>query len=143
MKKILLIISICLIGVCLGLPSIYASEKNSRTLRENNNEYFSNCYLVASGDVTFTFQLSDIKIGLHRDLILYWPIIFNEPNVDVTILDKKDGNILWQNNVDQDQWVLHLVGFRGMYNTDGSTLENLIVNLDGRAAFISINLEGN
>lgn len=141
MKKILLIFIICIILIFAGLPSICAFEKNSRILRNNNNQRFSNCYLIASGDVTFTFQLSDIKIGPQRELIVYWPIIFNEPNANVTILDKKDGNILWQNTGTQEQWILHLVGFRGIYNNDGSTLENLIVNLDGKAAFISINME--
>jgi hypothetical protein len=142
MKKILIAIFLCSILIFTCIPTLQALQPIFKKPGENNNEVFSNCYIVSSGDITFTFQLTDFRIGLQRELILYWPIIFNEPDVEVAIYAKKGGEVLWQNNVDEDQWVLHLIGFRGIYNNDGSTMENLRANLDGKAACILIEMEG-
>ena len=141
MKKILKILLLCSMLFITSVPAFQALQLGSFNPEKNTNEVFFHCYIVASGDITFTFQLTDIPIGLQRELILYWPMIFNEPDVDVTIYNRRGGDVLWQNNVDDDQWVLHLINFRGKYNTDGSTMENLRANIDGKASLILIRSE--
>ena len=131
-KKIMILI-IGILVIFLLFPSIPAI-----TTHENNKEIFTNCYIKATGSIDFTWQLCDIPIGLRYRFISYWPIVFNEPNVDVTIYSKKNRNILWEDSYESGQWVLYLVGFFGKYNTDGSTDETLIANLDGRVYFVMI-----
>ena len=50
---------------------------------------FTNCYIEATGSIDFTWQLHDIPLGLRYRFISFWPIVFNEPDVDVTIYSKK------------------------------------------------------
>jgi hypothetical protein len=133
MRRKLISLILVVLVVPLLLPSITATSTV-----ETKKEIFTSCYLEASGAIDFTYQLNDILVGLRYRLISFWPIVFNEPTVDVTIYSKKNGNILWEDNFDSGQWVLYLVGFIGKYNNDGSTADTLIANLDGRACFIMI-----
>jgi len=124
--------------VTLLLPSITATSTGS-----TKKEIFTNCYIEASGEIDFTWKLNDIPIGLRYRFISAWPIVFNEPNVDVTIYSKKNGEVIWQDNFESGQWGLYLVGFIGKYNNDGSTADTLIANLDGRACFVMISTSQN
>jgi hypothetical protein len=131
-RKIIGIIAGMLV-VSMLLPSIAATSTVG-----TKREVFKHCYIEATGEIDFTFKLNDIPIGLRYRYISFWPIVFIEPNVDVTIYSKKNGDILWEDTFESGQWVLYLVGFIGKYNTDGSTAETLIANLDGRACFVMI-----
>lgn len=115
------------------LPSITANSTP-----ESKKEVFIDCYIKATGSIDFTWKLNDIPIGLRYRFISYWPVVFNEPDVDVTIYSKKNGQILWEDTFESGQWVLYLTGFIGKYNNDGSTADTLIANLEGRACFILI-----
>jgi hypothetical protein len=104
---------------------------------------FFNCYIEASGPIDFTWKLSDISIGLRYRFIAYWPVVFKEPATDVTIYSKKNGEILWEDSFESDEWVMYLVGFIGKYNNDGSTDETLIANLEGKVSFLMVSPEWN
>jgi len=131
-RKVIGIILIMLV-VPLVLPSTAATSPT-----ENKKQVFANCYLEATGPIDFTFKINDIPIGLRYRFISFWPIVFNEPNADVTIYSKKNGRVLWEDTFDSGQWVLYLIGFFGKYNNDGSTAQKLMANLDGRTSFIMI-----
>jgi hypothetical protein len=131
-RKIIGIIAGMLV-VSMLLPSIAATSTVG-----TKREVFKHCYIEATGEIDFTFKLNDIPIGLRYRYISFWPIVFIEPNVDVTIYSKKNGDILWEDTFESGQWVLYLVGFIGKYNNDGSTAETLIANLEGSACFILI-----
>jgi len=129
-----------MIGIIIGmlvvamlLPSITATAPS-----ETKKRVFTGCYIEASGPIDFTWQLNDIAIGFRYRYISFWPVVFNEPDSDVTIYSKKNGDILWGDTFESGQWVLYLVGFIGKYNNDGSTADTLIANLEGRACFILI-----
>jgi hypothetical protein len=128
-----------------GYSTIPLAKENDATDKVVNTDtlYYVGCYIEASGEIDFTWQLNDIPIVFRYRYISYWPIVFNEPNVDVTIYSRKNGDILWVDSFESGQWILYLVNFIGEYNNDGSTSEKLIVNLDGRAAFVMISTEGN
>ena len=136
MKYKLIIVLIILLLV--SIPTLNASIKKLEESKSKNVETFTNCYIKGSGTIDFTWQLTDFPIGFGKEFILYWPVIFIEPDVDVTIYSEKNGEILWQDMIDSGQWTLHLFGFRGIYNNDGSTIENLIANLEGKASLIII-----
>ncbi len=88
-KMIGLIIGMLVVTVLL--PSITAISTDS-----TKKEIFTNCYIEASGEIDFTWQLNDIPIGFRYRYISFWPVVFNEPNVDVTIYSKKNGEVIWQ-----------------------------------------------
>lgn len=131
-RKIIYLIVGILVIIML-FPSITATSTCSA-----KKKTFINSYIKASGEIDFTWQLNDIPIGFRYRYISYWPIVFNEPNADVTIYSRKNGNVLWQDTFESGQWVLYLVNFIGKYNNDGSTTDTLIANLNGRAGFIMI-----
>jgi len=133
-----------MIGLIIGmmivtmlLPSLAATPTVG-----TKKEVFTQCYIKATGAIEFTWKLNDIPIGLRYRFISYWPIVFNEPNVDVTIYSKKNGDILWEDTIQSGQWVLYLVGFLGKYNNEGSSADTLIANLDGKACFVMLSTEG-
>ena len=140
MKVKLIIVLVFVLSIMISTPTLNASLTKSETSKVKNVKIFKNCYIEASGEIFFTWQLTDFPIGFGRNLILYWPIVFIEPNVDVTIYSNKNGEILWQDMIDSGQWTLRLFGYRGFYNNDGSTIENLIANLEGKASLISISI---
>ena len=133
MRRTIMGLIIGILVATMLLPSIAATSTFG-----NKKEVFKHCYIEATGEIDFTFKLNDIPIGLRYRYISFWPIVFIEPNVDVTIYSKKNGDILWEDTFESGQWVLYLVGFIGKYNNDGSTAETLIANLDGRACFVMI-----
>jgi len=142
MKKRGLYEILCIFGILLlSLPSLNASIVIQSDTQMKNSETFRNCYLKASGEIDFTWQLMDIPLPFIGRYIAYWPIVFLEPNTEITIYSKKDGDIIWNDMMDSGQWTLYLVGFRGIYNNDGSTAENLIANLEGKAIFIIVTSE--
>ena len=126
-----------LILIMLVVPILLPSITATSTV-ETKKEVFTQCYIEATGAIDFTWQLNDIPIGLRYRFISFWPVVFNEPDVDVTIYSRKNGDILWADTFNSGQWVLFLVGFIGKYNNDGSTTDTLIANLDGRACFILV-----
>jgi len=128
---------ICLIMGMLVVTVLFPSI-TATSIGSTKKEIFTNCYIEASGEIDFTWQLNDIPIGLRYRFISFWPVVFNEPNADVTIYSKKNGEVLWQDTFESGQWVLYLVNFLGKYNNDGSTAETLVANLDGRACFVMI-----
>ena len=147
MRRKIIGIIISMLIILNTVPFVNATvEKNDETTTKSgkiqkilgDKQAFINCYIDASGEIDFTFQIIDIPIGLQRELILYWPIIFIEPDVDVTIYSKKNGEILWQDNIDSGQWNLYLFVFRGIYNNNGSTIEKLIANLEGKALMVIV-----
>ena len=133
MRKKMIGIPIGILIVIMLLPSMTAISTIG-----TKKEIFKHCYIEATGPIDFTWKLNDIPIGLQYRFISFWPVVFNEPDVDVTIYSKKNGDILWQDTFESGQWVLYLVGFIGKYNNDGSTAETLIANLDGRTCFVMI-----
>ena len=124
--------------VTIFLPSITATSTDN-----TKKEIFTNCYIEASGEIEFTWKLNDIPIGLRDPFISYWPLVFNEPNVDVTIYSKKNGEVIWQDTFESGQWDLYLVSFIGNNNNDGTTADTLIANLDGRACFAILSTNQN
>jgi hypothetical protein len=123
-------------GILVCMLFIFTTFSTVSAIQEK--KVFTNCYIEATGSIDFTWQLNDIPLGLRYRFISFWPIVFNEPDVDVTIYSKKNGDILWKDTFESGQWVLYLVGFIGKYNNDGSTDETLIANLDGRTCFVMI-----
>jgi hypothetical protein len=126
-----------LILVMLMIPLLLPSTQATAPA-QTKRHVFANCYLEATGAIDFTFKINDIPIGLRYRYISFWPVVFNEPNVDVTISSRKNGRVLWEDTFNSGQWVLYLVGFFGKYNNDGSTAQTLRANLDGRTCFIMI-----
>jgi len=103
-----------------------------------SSEIFINCYVVASGPIDFTWQLSDIPIPFIGRFIAYWPVIYYGPQTEISIYSKKGGDLLWQDTIGSGELTMHLFCFRGVYNNDGSTSDTLIANLDGKSSFILI-----
>ena len=56
-----------------------------------------------------------------------------EPNVAVTIYAEKNGDILWQDTGLTGVWGMRLLLYSGIYTNEGSTEDQLIVNLQGNA----------
>ncbi len=127
-----------------GYSTVSLAQENSpsETSDHTDIEYFTGCYIEASGEIDFTWQLNDIPVGLRYRYISFWPIVFNEPNVDVTLCTKKNGDVLWEDSFESGQWVLYLVNFIGLYNNDGSSSDTLIANLDGRVTLVVISTKG-
>ena len=113
-------------------------EVNMPKIKQKNNNIFTTCFLTATGNVDFNFQLCDIPIGFNRRFISYWPIDFLGEDTLVTLYSEKNGDILWQNQNISEPWRMHLGFFRGLYSTDVLADGNLKINLFGKVGFVII-----
>ena len=138
MKKKIIGIIIGMLLITVFIPSISATQTFG-----NKKEVFKDCYVELTGTVVPVsgnlFQYLMFKYfyirpyGDDRAFVLFWLIEFLEPDVEVTIYDKKGGEILWQDTGLSGVWGMKLFWFFGIYTNDGSTDDKLVVNLQGTA----------
>lgn len=109
----------------------------------NKRDIFRDCYIEATGAIEpsggslfryVMFKYFYIRpFGDDRAFVLSWLIEFMEPNVVVTIYTEKNGEVLWQDTGLTGVWGLRLLWYSGIYTNEGSTENELIVNLQGNA----------
>lgn len=136
-RKIIAIMILTLLVIPL-IPSLSATPTFG-----NEKKVFRDCYIEATGDVEpsggslfryVMFKHFYIRpYGDDRAFVLFWLIEFLEPDVEVTIYDEKGGEILWQDTGLTGVWGLRLFWFFGTYTNEGSTDDQLVVNLHGNA----------
>lgn len=124
------------------LPSVGAITTNTTQPIGNGDKVFKNCYIEAQGLVDSSPPSNRplmFKIFYLRSLItdrafaLYWLIIFEEPEVTVTIYSEENGEVLWQNEFDPPAvWGFRLFRFNGHY-THFTDENGFHVNLRGNA----------
>jgi len=146
MKKKIIGIIIGTLLISLLMPSISANP----TLG-NKKEVFENCYVEATGDVEPSggslFRYVMFKIffirpyGDNRAFVFRWLIEFLEPDVTVTIYTEKNGDILWQDTGLNGVWGMRLFWYNGIYTNEGSTENQLVVNLEGNAKIVTVYTE--
>lgn len=139
MRMKILGILICVLLIATAMPLTNAINENSTegvATQKNNitkRRVFTTCYIEASGSVdhmwkTFWFR----PFRSDYAFISYWAISFLEPDVEVTIYNRENGRVLWQNENDYGQWGLKLIGYFGVYtNPPGD--DDLRINLRGKA----------
>jgi hypothetical protein len=141
LKKKKILILICLIFISTVIHSIGAIPSNNSKSLRNENVVFKKCYIEANGlvdDMPQSNRPLMIKIFFIRSFIndrafaLFLQIIFEEPDVDVTIYSEKDGLVLWNNENASGVWGLRLIRFNGYY-TDFTDENGFHVNLHGNA----------
>jgi hypothetical protein len=125
----------------LMIPLIPGSA--STTTFGNEKKVFTDCYIEATGDVEpsggslirfVMFKWFYIRpYNDDRAFVFLWLIEFLEPDVEVTIWDEKGGDILWQDIGLTGVWGLKLFWYKGIYTNDGSSDDQLVVNLRGNA----------
>ena len=144
-RKIIGMIIILLIASLL-LPSILATPTFG-----NKKEIFKDCYIEATGDIepsggslikyvmwkNFWFR----PFGDDRAFVFLWLIEWMEPDVTVTIYQEKNGEILWQDTDLIGIWGMRLIWYNGIYTNDGTTEDQLVVNLQGNAKVVIVYTE--
>jgi len=145
MKKKILGILIVMLFFIQVFPSAIATQPFG-----NEKKVFENCYIEATGDVEPSggslFRYVMFKYFFIRPhggdsaFVLLWLIEFIEPNVEVTIYTEKDGEILWQDTGLKGVWGFKLFWFKGTYTNEGSTDDQLVVNLEGTAKKVTAHI---
>jgi len=138
MRKKMIGIIIGMLLITLLLPSISATPTFG-----NKKEVFKNCYIEVAGTVESVsgnlFQYLMFKHfyirphGDERAFVLLWLIEWREPDVTVTIYTEENGDILWQDTGLSGVWGMRLFWYNGIYTNEGSTEDQLVVNLQGNA----------
>jgi steroid 5-alpha reductase family enzyme len=146
MRKKLIGLIICMLLITLLLQSVSAAP----TLG-NKKEIFKDCYIEATGTVEPVsgnlFQYLMFKYfyirpyGDERAFVLLWLIEWMEPDVTVTIYSEKDGDILWEDTGLTGVWGMRQFWYYGIYTNEGSTDDQLVVNLQGNAKVIIVYTE--
>ncbi len=144
-KRIIGIIIITLFITPL-LPSPSATQ-----ILGNKKEVFKDCYIEASGDIEpsggslfkyVMFKYFYIRPFFdERAFVLFWLIEWWEPDVTVTIYTEKNGEILWQDTGLIGVWGMSLFWYYGIYTNEGSTKDQLVVNLQGNAKTVIVYTE--
>jgi len=143
MRKKIIGLIIGMLFITVLLPSISAAPTFG-----NKKEIFKNCYIEASGEVEpvsgnlfryLMFKYFFIRpYGDDRAFVLLWLIEWWEPEVTVTIYSEKNGEILWQDTGLIGVWGMRLFWYKGIYTNEGSTEDQLVVNLEGTAKSVVV-----
>lgn len=138
MRKKIIGIIIGMLLITMLLPSISATPTFG-----NKKEVFKDCYIEATGEVEpsggslfryVMFKYFYIRpYGDERAFVFLWLIEFLEPDVSVTIYTEKNGDILWEDTGLIGVWGMRLFLYFGIYTNEGSTEDQLVVNLQGNA----------
>ena len=138
MRRKIVGILICALLVATAMPFTNALNANGTEESINQKEaiakrrVFTTCYIEASGPVNHmwkTFWFRPFR-GDYA-FVSYWAISFREPDVEVTIYNRENGRVLWQNEEDFGQWGLKLIGYFGVYTNPPD--EGLRITLRGKA----------
>lgn len=93
---------------------------------------FTTCYIEATGSVNHMLKHLWFRPFLNDYAVVsYWAILFDEPDAQVTIYNRENGRVLWQDNEDFGQWGLKIIGYFGIYTNPSD--EGLRINLRGNA----------
>ncbi|KYK31574.1 MAG: hypothetical protein AYK22_02465 [Thermoplasmatales archaeon SG8-52-3] len=146
MRKKIIGFFIVMLMISLLLPSISAVPTYG-----NKKDVFKDCYIEATGTIEKVsgnlFQYLMFKHfyirphGDDRAFVFLWLIEWREPDVTVTIYSEKDGDILWQDTGLTGVWGMRQFWYYGIYTNDGSTEDQLIVNLQGNAKAVIVYTE--
>ncbi len=145
MRKKIIGIIIFLILMTQIIPTISATPTFG-----NKKEVFKDCYIEASGtvepcgDFIKYVMFKHFYIRPYRDeraFVLLWLIEFLEPDVTVTIYTEENGEVLWEDTGLTGVWGMRLFWYFGIYTNDGSTDDQLVVNLHGNAKRIIVYTE--
>ena len=138
MKKKIFGIFAAILCINLLIPSISAV-----TTFGNEKKMFEDCYIEVTGTVVpvsgnlfeyLMFKYFYIRpYHDERAFVLLWHIQWIEPEVTVTVYAEKNGEILWEDTGLTGVWGLRLFWYNGIYTNEGSTNDQLIVNLYGTA----------
>ena len=141
MRKKVIGIIIGMLLITLIIPSLSATPTFA-----NEKEVFRDCYLEVTGTVVPVsgnlFQYLMFKhfyirpYGDERAFVLLWLIQWIEPDVTVTIYTEENGEILWQDTGLTGVWGMRLFWYKGIYTNEGSTEDQLVVNLEGTAKLV-------
>ncbi|KYK21134.1 hypothetical protein AYK21_05225 [Thermoplasmatales archaeon SG8-52-2] len=116
----------------------------------NKKEVFKDCYIEATGNVEPSGDFIKYVMFKHfwfrpyrdeRAFVFLWLIEFLEPDVSVTIYTEENGDILWEDTGLTGVWGMRLFWYFGIYTNDGSTDDQLVVNLQGNAKAIIVYTE--
>ena len=146
MRKKIIGLIIGMLLITMFLPSISAIQTFG-----NKKEVFKDCYIEATGDVEPSggslFRYVMFKyfyIRPYRDeraFVFLWLIEFLEPDVSVKIYTEKNGDILWEDTGLTGVWGMRLFWYFGIYTNEGSTEDQLVVNLQGNAKKVIVYTE--
>jgi hypothetical protein len=125
MEKKIIGICICMLLIATSIPSIGAIPIPNAKPVGNENKVFKNCFIEALGLVDSSppsnrpimFKILYLRSMISKSaFVLYWLIIFEEPDVTVTIYSEENGEVLWQNEHNPPAvWGLRLIRFKGQY----------------------------
>ena len=137
MKIMGILTCILLIGTAIPLTNAINENNTEETAAQEDfiakRKFFTTCYIEVSGPVNHmwkTFWFRPFRGDLA--FVSYWAISFEDPDVEVTIYNRKNGRVLWQSENDFGQWGLKLVGYFGVY-TNPPNDDSLGINLRGKA----------
>ena len=142
MKKKIIGFFIVMLTIALLIP-----PTSAETFLGNEKKVFEDCYIEVTGTVVpvsgnlfeyLMFKYFYIRpYHDERAFVLLWHIQWIEPEVTVTIYDEKNGEILWEDTGLNGVWGLRLFWYNGIYTNEGSTHNQLVVNLYGNAKKIT------
>ena len=146
MRKKMIGIIVGMLILTLLLPSVTATP-----LFGNKKEIFRDCYIEVSGTVEpvsgnliqyLMFKYFYIRPhGDEQAFVLLWLIEWMEPDVTVTIYTEENGDILWEDTGLTGVWGMRLFWYKGIYTNEGSTEDQLVVNLQGNAKAVIVYTE--
>jgi hypothetical protein len=139
-KKLVGIIFVMLLTTMI-LPSISATPAIG-----NEKKIFRNCYVEVTGTVVpVSGNLIQYLMWKHfyirphgdeRAFVFLWHIQWMEPDVTVTIYTEENGDILWEDTGLTGVWGMKLFWYYGIYTNEGSTDDQLVINLQGNAKVV-------
>jgi len=143
MKKKIIGIIIGMLLITVFIPSISATQTFG-----NKREVYKDCYIEVTGTVVpvsgnlinyLMFKFFFIRpYSDERAFVILWHIQWMEPDVTVTVYTEKNGEILWEDTGLIGVWGMRLFWYKGIYTNDGTTEDQLVVNLEGNAKVVTL-----
>lgn len=132
-----ILMCVVLLATTIPITSALNEDNTAATVDQKDNivkrRVFTTCYIEATGPVNHMMKSFWFR-PFHGDyaIVSYWVILFGEPDVEVTIYNRENGRVLWQDNDDLGQWGLKLIGYFGIY-TNPPDDDGLRISLRGKA----------
>jgi len=135
-----------LIIMLLTIP--FLQSPVAKTTLANEKEVFEDCYVEVTGTVVpvsgnlfkyLMFKHFYIRpYGDERAFVFLWHIQWLEPDVTVKIFTEENGELLWQDIGLNGVWGMRLFWYNGIYTNNGSSDDQLVVNLNGNVKRVTV-----
>jgi len=135
--------------IAVAINSTATKIVNSNKTTNNNSNFFSRCFIEASGDISNVDWPRIIGSNMwkmtwfrpfndDRAIVSYWQLVFDSSS-EIRIYSEENGELLWEHDGNGHPQI-RILGYYGIYVPSNSDESSLHVSINGKALLLLMHI---